>query len=224
MQPTVRCHFKCFMSRKNSFSPYCWRYFNIARAEMLLIWPTVYCRHEVFSFWLSKGRTTFLTPGCVNSQFNVFIPPMEDYVVHPPPSPHGTTCQPECVRSQLPSPCHSSENNQIMTQRKFQDHSEKVGNLKRYEALTGWYLTSFGGYLKWGPKLTETWREVRVYLKKTLPTLKTNKSSNVHVYSLCSSCIVRWQGSRCPQTGFQRQHLGSLHFCRKSSEKQEPGQ
>lgn len=27
------------------------------------------------------------------------------------------------------------------------------------ESLTGWYLMSFGGYLKWGPKLTETWKE-----------------------------------------------------------------
>jgi len=30
---------------------------------------------------------------------------------------------------------------------------------------------------------------------------------------------VRLQGSRCLQTGFQRQHLGSLHFYRISSEK-----
>lgn len=35
------------------------------------------------------------------------------------------------------------------------------------DALTGWYLRSFGGYLKCGPKLTDTWKETkRVKLSK----------------------------------------------------------
>lgn len=38
-----------------------------------------------------------------------FILPTEGCAVRPRPSPRGTACQPACARSQLPSPCRSSE-------------------------------------------------------------------------------------------------------------------
>lgn len=74
------------------------------------------------------------------------------------------------------SPAHVTH---LMGQRKEQKtinlHPQRgelcIGDLqwmeeeKQQDALTGWYLRSFGGCLKWGPKLTETWKKKKVCVK-----------------------------------------------------------
>lgn len=88
-----------------------------------------------------------------------------------------------------------------------------VGDIQRSEVegrqdvLTGWYLRSFGGCLKCGPKLTETWKRMCV---KTWTYMKVRKKKPCD--SLCSSCTGRLLGSRVLQTDPHRQRLGSLHF------------
>lgn len=81
-------------------------------------------------------------------------------------------------------------------------------------ALTGWYFRSFGGCLKCGPKLTDTWKETGWSLTNWRKNeQEAGKSPTQPVCNWpCSSCRVRWRGSRGLQTGFHKQHLGSLRF------------
>lgn len=76
---------------------------------------------------LSEGGTMFWL-GCV-CVLNIkpFILPMEGCVVRPHPSPRGTACQPECVQSQLPSPCHSSEMEEKNNHKDSNDSSVRFG-------------------------------------------------------------------------------------------------
>lgn len=58
------------------------------------------------------------------------------------------------------------------------------------EALTGWYLTSFGGYLKCGPKLTETWKDTKVYFSRLEKWIKHKKQQ----HNTCTdrAALVEW--------------------------------
>lgn len=50
---------------------------------------------------------------------------------------------------------------------------------KWHLCLTGWYFTSLGGCLKWGPKLTDTYKKTQAILNNKNENVNSTKSINL---------------------------------------------
>lgn len=126
-----------------------------------------------------------------------FSLPTEGCVVRPRPSPRGTTCQPACVRSQLPSPCRSSEGGEQQ-----EDWSnESSGGCWCVCKVRSLYRSSHRLVLEVLRRVFKLWPKIDGHLKRgqvKVQLTKTNKNKNTarkqRTTRTDRAALVEWDG------------------------------